>query len=72
MKWTPFREQLPSRDDADAEGHIELCDKQGRRRIGEWDWIPPVHPQAVDLWHTNGFTAWRRISASSARKGIAG
>lgn len=47
--------------DADAKGNVELCEVNGTRRVGMWDWIPPLRHDALELWHVNGFRAWRRL-----------
>ena len=59
-KWISFDQRLPTRKDANAKGEVELCESNGSRRIGMWDWITPNRDDAVDLWHINGFAAWRK------------
>jgi len=60
-QWISFRDRLPTHEDANEKGEVELAETNGQRRRGLWDWIPPNHPQAKDLWRVNGFAAWRRI-----------
>jgi len=63
-QWVPFSKRLPLHCDADADGNVELAEVNGNTRIGMWDWIPPQRLDAKELWHINGFTAWRRIAKS--------
>ena len=66
-QWISFRDRLPTSDDADENGQVELAETNGSRRRGLWNWIPPSHLDARQLWHCNGFAAWRRLRCSSTR-----
>lgn len=69
MRWINFSDRLPTRNDADEFGNVELLETNGSSRDGLWDWIRPDRRDAVDVWHANGFAAWRRIlRASTARE----
>jgi hypothetical protein len=59
-KWVRFADRLPTRNDANDKGEVELAEDNGSRRLGLWDWIPPMKPDAVQLWYANGFVAWRK------------
>lgn len=57
--WVLFEDRLPTLQDADTNGEIDLRERNGDRRLGLWNWIPPDRRGAVKLWLRNGFVAWR-------------
>lgn len=59
-KWINFNAQLPSENDATA-GFVRACMSDETERITLWDWIPPLHLQAKEIWVANGFVCWQRI-----------
>ena len=70
--WIAFSDRLPTVNDANRQGEVELAESNGSRRRGIWNWIPSNRSDAVALWKANGFVAWRRVSAapsSPAAKG---
>lgn len=61
--WIKFSDRLPTQADALA-GQVltryrSFVSGQVEERMAMWDWIPPSHPQAKELWASNGFTEWR-------------
>ena len=60
-EWVEFTKRFPTRSDADDAGFVQLRESNGKERAGMYDWIPPYTPSAVDWWHANGFTAWKRL-----------
>jgi hypothetical protein len=56
--WINIADRLPAAQDANAEGLVWFLHSNGNARLGMWDWIQPVHPQAKEIWIANGFVAW--------------